>query len=365
MAITVSTSTSSVSANNTDLDYSSDFIQDVTVRKKFGLTNDRLANYNSFNIFKLYSSVDPLTSGIAYVFMTRPACNLIDQNIERDSVFDYLVGKTSMWQIIKAALGNTEVSTDNSINLIHGITNLITSFDTKDLVLTTSSVGDNMYGQVIKVGNNLRESESADTLALNFIETDDLYITLLHLAWVRYIAMIRYGTFAPTINSIVKKEIDYASSLYYIMTKVDGHTITYWSKYTGVFPTSVPLSSLSWRLGDNSIKNISINYEYSFKEDLNPLILLSDFNRVVGASPASTMNAVHTYQSALEGMDQSSYAAYYESSGSYSNAYTTTTKYGIGSKTLSENWCSNVWVSAEKTTEGDIYYKLNFSGSSA
>lgn len=337
MPTTVSLGSTNITLNDStsssDNDYNPSLSVDTSYRENFGLTTDRLKNQKYFNVFKLYNSVDPLTSGIAYIFMTRPCCNLSEDNIQKDTFFQYLYSK-GIWDTLAASLSDPkDTTTESGSNFIFPITNFVTSFDTKDLVLSTSTVGDNLYGQSIKVGNNLRESESADSFSINYIETENLYMTLLHMVWVRYIAMVRYGKFKPAENAILNKEIDYMSSLYYILTKVDGSTILYWCKYTGVFPTSVPLGTLSWRMGDNSIKNISINYDYSFKEDFDSMILLSDFNRVACESVTST----------ADDEDVST---------------------GISGKKLSQNWCSRVWVSLEQSetdTVEKIYYKLNFA----
>lgn len=331
-------SSSGINTSSSSNDYNPSMTVDDSFRENFGLTTDRFQNYKTFNVFKLFNSVDPLTSGIGYVFMTRPCCNLSETNVVKDDILGYLQ-KKAIWSNIKSSLCDPKYDGEGSgSNLIYSVTNFVTSFDTKDLVLSTSTTGDNLYGQAIRLGNNIRESESADSLTLNFIENDDLYMTLLHLVWVRYIAQVRFGTFKPSDNAIANKEIDYASSIYYIATKVDGSTITYWCKYTGVFPTSVPLSTLSWRMGDNSIKNISVNYDYSFKEDMNPMILLSDFNRVMYSSNSS-------------------------SSISTTNSDGTAVTYGNSGRKLKDNWCSKVWISNETSTSPveTNYYKLNFS----
>ena len=74
------------------------------------------------------------------------------------------------------------------------------------------------------------------------------------------------------------KTLDYPCSVYYIITAEDGETILFWSKYYGVFPTNVPSSSYSWTKGNTlASPEVSITYQYSFKEDFNPVSLV-EFN---------------------------------------------------------------------------------------
>ena len=105
-------------------------------------------------------------------------------------------------------------------------------------------------------------------------------ITLLHKVWVDYINAVKInrispsrGTSSDSTDYILEKKVDYASSVYYFLLDADGCTIKYYAKYTGVFPTNVPYSAMSFKLGESNIKKLSIQYQYSFKEDLNPEIL--------------------------------------------------------------------------------------------
>ena len=70
-----------------------------------------------------------------------------------------------------------------------------------------------------------------------------------------------------------------ASSIYYFLLKPDGRTLTYWAKYTGVIPISVPHSALSYKIGIETNVEFSINYIYSFKEEMG-LDILHEFNQV-------------------------------------------------------------------------------------
>ena len=59
----------------------------------------------------------------------------------------------------------------------------------------------------------------------------------------------------------------------------DDETIVFWSKYYGVFQSTVPSAQYAWAAG-NMIEDVplSITYQYSFREDLDPISLL-EMNR--------------------------------------------------------------------------------------
>ena len=71
------------------------------------------------------------------------------------------------------------------------------------------------------------------------------------------------------------------SEIYALITGIFNFII-FWSKYTGCFPTSVPSSTFSDKLGDMiSNPSYNISFAYSSKDDCNP-IHLAEFNHLSG-----------------------------------------------------------------------------------
>lgn len=100
----------------------------------------------------------------------------------------------------------------------------------------------------------------------------------MHKVWTDYISAVYRGEMSPHLKYINNKIIDYASAVYYILCAEDNETILFWTKYYGVFPTMAPSSVLSWGKGNLlAHPEYSIEYEYAFKEDFNPLTLV-EFN---------------------------------------------------------------------------------------
>jgi hypothetical protein len=93
---------------------------------------------------------------------------------------------------------------------------------------------------------------------------------------VEYIAGVYRGKIVPTEDNEIQKILDYTSSVYYILTAEDGETILFWSKYFGVYPTTIPSSQYSWQHGENLSPNeIQVNFAYSWKQDFDPRDLIA------------------------------------------------------------------------------------------
>ena len=75
-----------------------------------------------------------------------------------------------------------------------------------------------------------------------------------------------------------RRELDYAISIYYFLTKTTGEDILYWCKYTGCFPTNIPSSNFADSVNE-TIKQptYTISFNYSKKDDYNPLHV-AEFN---------------------------------------------------------------------------------------
>ena len=125
-------------------------------------------------------------------------------------------------------------------------------------------------------------SMSGGDFSISYVDDNKLSISFLHYLWVMYMSGVKRGMHNPKLSYARQSIIDYASSLYYILTDVTGENIIYWAKYWGVFPTNAPESSFSLSKGEHvHTPSITIQYHYSFRKSLDPLIL-AEFNRNSG-----------------------------------------------------------------------------------
>lgn len=220
-------------------------------------------NSQYYNRFKLPTLNDAFQKGFAHVFFTKPQCNLD----KKDPTVAYAMQHN-------AELVSQLTSSDSNDFMLY-LSNKASSFSLSDEYIESDVYGKTWGGWKIALGRNNIDSKSAGEFTITYKDDRDLNTYLLHKMWVEYIAGVYDGRFSPLSTYVENRIIDYASSCYYIITAEDGETIIFWSKYYGIFPTTIPSSQYSWAAG-NIIENpsIDITYKFSFKEDFNPLSLL-------------------------------------------------------------------------------------------
>jgi hypothetical protein len=216
---------------------------------------------------------DVYVKGIPYAFITTPKLNLAQENVDRDNFLIYM-------QNFEPELFRALTTFNSTVSpFIKILTNAFRGIDGKDLASRTIDIGETFYGYKQTLPISIVDSQVGDTVTLHFEEFKNLPIVKLHKLWVEYTEKVRRGSFQPSSDAIQKRYIDYVCSIYYFVLDFDGETILYWSKYTGAVPISVPYGSLVTDGKEHDIPELSVEYIYSFKEDMDPGIL-SDFNKV-------------------------------------------------------------------------------------
>lgn len=260
--------------------------------------NKNVANANGLTEFNgFYDNVyrEPFNNGFAFIFVTKPLL-FIDPNrpnsskdyskrmaylnMTRDPYFAQFLAKESMndmdLQIVKMLSYNTEYRISNFLPMF---TNECKSFDGADLSIGSGSFFSTKQGLEIPLPTHLTESEKASMLNLEVVEDSNLSFSKLLGLWVRYMANVGDGTFDANPEMIAANMLDYTCSIYYMVLEPDGRTLKFWSKYTGCWPMSVPQSAMKFEKGNSDLANLSIQFNYAFKEDMSPKIL-EDFNRI-------------------------------------------------------------------------------------
>lgn len=235
-----------------------------------------------YNRFKIQQYDEVLQKGFAHVFFVKPNCNLLQGNLNSPKLADSISSNPFFTYLLKSSpdvlmeLDGGFGSSNHDFML--SLSNKASSFSLTDDFIATDSYGKTWTGYKIAYGKNGIESKTAGTFTINYNDDRHFHVYQLHKAWIEYISGCYRGEIEPSIGSILDKILDYASCVYYIITAEDGETILFWTKYYGVFPSTVPLAQYTWAEG-NLIKNpeIDITYQYSFKDDYDPMILI-DFN---------------------------------------------------------------------------------------
>lgn len=235
--------------------------------------------YNSFNRNKTMYPDKELTKTFAYVFFTRPDLNILtrasgstnfelSRQVKTDLKYYYL-WKNNPWCLKSLVDGGNPYH-----KFMTFLSNEALSFEVGDVVLKTHEHGETYNGHKVIYGRSDIESNVAGEMSIRYIDTVNLDVFKLHLAWVDYINKVSRGVFCPKRSYIKEKILDYATSCYYILCGPDGSTILYWQKLTGVFPVNTGENVFSWDSG-TLLHNpeINIKYMYSFKTSMDPYTL--------------------------------------------------------------------------------------------
>lgn len=258
---------------------------------------DRSGIENLTNFFGYNPNIylDPAQNGYAFVFLTKPSLFLYPQkpsvndndrtiaynNMCSDSKFiHYLTEENSNKkdQLIIKQLSYFDFPEVQSL-FIPIITNSAKSFTPSDMTLDTLEAYRTRDGYFYTLPKSTTMSETSGSFSISVTETDNLDFLKMLSIWVGYIKNISNGVFVANSEMIKQNMIDYMSSLYFFFVGPDGRTIKYWCRYTGVYPTNVPYSALSYNKGSNQQVEIDLNFTYQFKEEMDPR-LLEDFNIV-------------------------------------------------------------------------------------
>lgn len=240
---------------------------------------------NRYNRFKMVYGDDMLSRTFAHVFFVRPDCNIFKSGT--NNTYQLVTGLENSPDFYYARRHSPELLsqlTYSTIGAKHQFmlypSNRVRSFEVADEYITTDSYGQGCTGYKIPYGKHNVESRTADKFSCTYIDDRDLHIYHLHKLWMDYISYVYRGKAMPKKQYVQNKVIDYATCVYYILCAEDGETIIFWSKYWGVFPTKAPSSTFSYSAdnpGGIQKPEFTIEYQYAWKEDFNPLSLV-EFN---------------------------------------------------------------------------------------
>lgn len=233
----------------------------------------------SYNRFKLPTLNDAFQKGFAHVFFTRPDCNILDErSLTLNSAFSADPEFNYAWLNNSDLVKELSLASNQTHEFMLSLSNKAASFSLSDEYIETDVYGKSYKGWQVAYGRNNVESKTAKEFDVEYNDDRTLHMYILHKLWVDYISEVYQGRKAPKEKSIRDKILDYASSCYYIVTAEDGETIIFWSKYYGVFPTTVPSTHLAYAQGSTiEPPKMHISYKFSFKEDMNPEALV-EFN---------------------------------------------------------------------------------------
>lgn len=159
------------------------------------------------------------------------------------------------------------------------------SYSVGDVALKTVEKGGTFYGHMIKYGHYSEEHKLGGSVSIEF--RNDGYWSILKTIyiWMMYIDIIsRSDVIKPSWISQMSGILDYAGSLYYLVTDMGGSRLLYWEKLTGIFPKSAPFSLFSMNDGPGLEDKITIEFDYGMRSDPMDPNVLFDINMLSGGN---------------------------------------------------------------------------------
>lgn len=237
---------------------------------------------NFFNRWRKAMPDDTISSARFFLFMTKPDLNILDASGRLNDEMKSL-------SIENMAMTHPEVLRMLSYSACSGeyggvflpiISNRCSGYDVPDITLKTQEFGETFRGWKFVYGRHTVDSRSRYDFSLSFDDNRDATIYNLMRAWVQYIEDVNIGYIESKPSYILNRILDYAVSVYFFIVSEDGESIIYYSKDTGVFPTSIPSSAYSMdKEGKKGGFNMSVQFASMVHEEMNPAIL-HDFNGI-------------------------------------------------------------------------------------
>jgi hypothetical protein len=244
-------------------------------------------NTDYFNRYRHIYPGDEIKSGKKYCFIVKPDLNVLGA-VEKDPYFaDIYMNRPYLLQALTHPNITENAGITESNHFISFLSDRALTFALPDLQVEEYKIDQPYTGFSTSFAGNSNRYRTDQSTQVQFRDTVNLDIMTLFDAWIKYIDLVSYGVVSPYYDYATGKLtygtpiIDYATSIYEIITKPDGMTIIYWAKITGAFPTTIPHSNYQFSSTDEIDNDIEIQFSGGLPEFLNPRIL-ADFNYNAG-----------------------------------------------------------------------------------
>lgn len=242
-------------------------------------TFDSKINY--FNISMLPDYDNAAEPYFAFILMSRPSLRLNESNME--SLRNYPMTSTYVNDYYGNALLKS-ISQDSNNVWVPLITTQAKSYSVNDTEIKTVEKGATFYGHTLKYGKHSEDHKISGTMSIDFRNDRFLSILKMMQIWMGYIYLVSKTDMIEPLPVYQKTGIlDYAGSIYYLVTRRDMRELVYWEKLTGVFPLKAPYSIFNYSDGPIIEDSVSIEFAYGPRSDPNDPAVLLDINALTGA----------------------------------------------------------------------------------
>jgi hypothetical protein len=233
---------------------------------------------NNFFVNKYYNSelLEPATTGRPWIFFTKPACNPSGS----DKI--HITSDQEIKSILTDFLSGGEETGSGPNKFIPFLTNFSTDIDIINENTATFKVFETPEDACITLPEYSGHDEiNSGNIAITYNDLKGLPILKIHKVWMEYYNLVYKGYIDPKDELLKKNIIDYFASIYVFLVGPDNRSILYWEKYVGVFPTTLPYSTLKSDSGIDKLVKYQIQYAYNFKVSMDSKIL-DTFNSQMG-----------------------------------------------------------------------------------
>lgn len=260
-----------------------------------------------FNLSKLPDYENATEPYLSYIFMTRPSLNLCDNNLSALKANAMTAAFMNDYQS-RSLMFQLSEDRSRSQLFIPLITNRAKSYTVSDVELKTTEKGGTYFGHLIKYAKHSEEHKVSGTISIDYRNDRFLSILKMHYLWMCYMYIVSKNDSLEIRDYYQQSGIlDYAGSIYYMVTRRDGRELVYWEKLVGVFPIKVPFSMFTHNESMIVEDTVTIDYAYGIKADPCDPSILMDINVLHGGSDSYTKglmtNDLHWYGSGTPGAD--------------------------------------------------------------
>lgn len=272
-------------SDNTSMpNYMSDLKKNnVRFGDSYATFEDLLTKYNISRLPDYENATEPYLS---YIIMTRPDLNLGAKNIialRSNAMTAAFMNDPQGFRLFK------QLTNLNNSMFLPIITTRAKSYSVSDVELKTIEKGGSYFGHLVKYAKHNEEHKISNNITIDYRNDRFLSILKMHYLWMCYMYIVsKNDSIMPKDYYMKNGIIDYAGSLYYLVTRRDGRELVYWEKLVGIFPTKVPFSIFSHNENMIIEDTISIDYVYGIKADPCDPAILVDINTLHGLSNTST-----------------------------------------------------------------------------
>lgn len=244
-----------------------------------------LDNFNRF--YAIFPDMEMPADLKSYVFFTRPEMNLTGSGgggslsnqpsirISSENKYDNRLQYLAAMNPEILYMLTEDYSNDH--DFIPYLQSRAESLQLPDYQIRTSEFTVPFFSYKFTYPTVTNESITGGSFDVTFREDADLRITKLFQFWIYYMDAVIKNKMKPTDQHILNNEYDFMTSIYEIITDPTTQKVLFWAKYTGCFPTSVPLSNLSHNLGSTMENKVSVQFSYMMVEAMEPRVI-TDFN---------------------------------------------------------------------------------------